>query len=182
MTTTAPNTALPSDAGDTQGTEQPVYAPEHKARLAFIQLHPDFYQAMAGLERANAKHLDPTLYELIKIRASQINHCAFCVDMHSKEALAAGETTQRIIQLSAWQEARHFYTERELAALALTEAVTVLTDGFVPDDVYEEAARHFDETELAHVIGAITTINAWNRIAVTTRMVPGHHKPRAAQR
>ncbi|MEV6326543.1 carboxymuconolactone decarboxylase family protein [Streptomyces sp. NPDC051909] len=156
-----------------------AYAPEHPARQAFAERHPEFYKAMIGLEIAASKHVDPKLYELVKIRASQINNCAFCLDMHSKDALAAGESVQRIVQLAAWRESRHFYTEREAAALALTEAVTVLTDGFVPDEVYAEAARHFEETELAHLIGAIVTINSWNRIAVTTRMVPGHYTPGA---
>ncbi|MFB7865284.1 carboxymuconolactone decarboxylase family protein [Streptomyces sp. NPDC056069] len=154
-----------------------AYAEEHAPRLAFAEKHPEFYKAMIGLEIAASKHVDPTLYELIKIRASQINNCGFCLDMHTKDALAAGETVQRIVQLSAWRESRHFYTERELAALGLTEAVTVLTDGFVPDAVYAEAAAHFDEAELAHVIGAITVINAWNRIGVTCRFTPGHYTP-----
>ena len=110
--------------------------------------------------------------ELVKIRASQINHCAFCVDMHSREAFDAGESTARVVQLSAWRESRHFYSERELAALELTEAVTVLTDGFVPDEIWAVAAVAFDETELAQLIAAITVINAWNRFAVTTRAVP----------
>ncbi|MET9432821.1 carboxymuconolactone decarboxylase family protein [Streptomyces sp. NPDC006551] len=151
------------------------YAHEHAPRLALAELVPDFYRAMVRLEAAAAKDLDPTLYHLIKLRASQINHCAFCIDMHSKDALAEGESIERIVQLSAWEESRHFYTERELAALALTEAVTVLTDGYVPDEVYAKAAAHFDETELARVIAGITVINAWNRIGVTTRMTPGHY-------
>ncbi|MFG2113997.1 carboxymuconolactone decarboxylase family protein [Streptomyces sp. NPDC048718] len=195
MTTTAPHSSHGADevpgaqgvqetqeAQGSQGAEQAGYAPEEPARLAFIKLHPGFYQAMRSLEAAASEHVDPVLYDLIKLRASQINHCAFCVDKHSKDALAAGQSVERLIQLSAWRESRHFYTERELAALALTEAVTVLTDGFVPDAVYEEAARHFDDTELAHVIGAITAINAWNRIAVTSRMVPGHYHPGGAKR
>ncbi|MCT4355693.1 carboxymuconolactone decarboxylase family protein [Streptomyces sp. Je 1-79] len=153
------------------------HATEHGPRLNLAERVPEFYRAMQRLEQATAKDIDPTLYELIKIRASQINHCAFCLDMHTKDALAAGESVQRIVQLSAWEESRHFYTERELAALALTEAVTVLTDGFVPDEVYAKAAAHFDETELARVIGAITVINAWNRIGVTTRLTPGHYAP-----
>ncbi|MFG3346742.1 carboxymuconolactone decarboxylase family protein [Streptomyces sp. NPDC048018] len=162
---------------DTASAAPAAYAEEHAPRLAFAEKHPEFYKAMIGLEIAAAKHVEPTLYELIKIRASQINNCGFCLDMHTKDALAAGETVQRIVQLSAWRESRHFYTERELAALGLTEAVTVLTDGFVPDEVYAEAAAHFDETELAHVIGAITVINAWNRIGVTCRFTPGHYTP-----
>ncbi|MEU8763076.1 carboxymuconolactone decarboxylase family protein [Streptomyces sp. NPDC048659] len=166
----------------TQHPEQSEYAPEHAPRLAFAERHPEFYKAMIGLEIAASKHVDPVLYELVKIRASQLNNCGFCLDMHTKDALAAGETVQRIVQLSAWRESRHFYTERELAALGLTEAVTVLTDGFVPDEVYAKAAEHFEETELAHLIGAITVINAWNRIGVTTRMTPGHYTPGSHKR
>lgn len=165
---------ITTTAADGTKTE---YAPEHAPRLNFPEHHPEFYRAMTRLEQAASQGIDSTLYHLIKIRASQINHCAFCIDMHTKDALAEGETVERIVQLSAWEESRHFYTERELAALALTEAVTVVTDGFVPDEVYAEAAAHFDETELARVIGAITVINAWNRIALTTRMVPGHYTP-----
>jgi AhpD family alkylhydroperoxidase len=126
---------------------------------------------------AARRGLDPKLLELVKIRASQINGCAFCLDMHSKDALAAGESVERIIQLGAWEESRHFYTAKELAALELTEAVTVLTHGFVPDEVYDNAAKHFEETELAQVIAAITVINAWNRFGVTCRMAPGHYEP-----
>jgi AhpD family alkylhydroperoxidase len=132
---------------------------------------------MIRLDTAAKQGLDHRLYELVKIRASQINHCAFCVDMHSKDALAAGESVERVIQLSAWDESRHFYTEKEIAALELTEAVTVLTDGFVPDEVYERAAKHFEEAELAQLISAIAVINAWNRFGVTFRMAPGHHQP-----
>ncbi|MEU5215650.1 carboxymuconolactone decarboxylase family protein [Streptomyces sp. NPDC020807] len=165
----------------TEKTAAPTaYAHEHSPRLPMAERVPDFYRAMLRLEAAAAKDVDPTLYHLIKIRASQLNHCAFCLDMHTKDALADGETVQRIVQLGAWEESRHFYTEREIAAVALTEAVTVLTDGFVPDEVYAKAAEHFDETELARVIAAIVTINAWNRIAVTTRMVPGHYTPKSA--
>ncbi|MFJ8197742.1 carboxymuconolactone decarboxylase family protein [Streptomyces sp. NPDC096152] len=153
------------------------YAPEHSPRLSWAQHAPEVHQAMIRLERASGQGLDARLRELVKIRASQLNHCAFCLDMHTKDALAAGESVERIVQLSAWEESRHFYTEKELAAIELTEAVTVLTDGFVPDEVYERAARHFDEAELAQLIAAITVINAWNRFAVTTRMTPGHYTP-----
>ncbi|MDO0935772.1 carboxymuconolactone decarboxylase family protein [Streptomyces sp. DG2A-72] len=153
------------------------YAPEHTPRLAWAEHAPDVYKAMVRLDAASRKGLDPGLLELVKVRASQINHCALCVDMHSKDALAAGESVERIIQLSAWEESRHFYTEKELAALELTEAVTVLTDGFVPDEVYETAAKQFEEAELAQLIAAITVINAWNRFGVTCRMVPGHYTP-----
>ncbi|MPY51610.1 carboxymuconolactone decarboxylase family protein [Streptomyces acidicola] len=165
------------------------YAPETGPRLQWAQLAPDVYKAMIRLDRAARQGLDPTLYELVKIRASQINRCALCIDMHTKDALAAGEQVERIIQLSAWEESRHFYTERELAALELTEAVTVLTGGtsqafgsgggFVPDEVYEKAAQHFEEAELAQLISAIAVINAWNRFGVTARMTPGHYQPGA---
>jgi len=153
-------------------------AAELPVRLRWAEHVPDIYRAMVELEGAVRRSIEPTLHELVKIRASQLNHCAFCLDMHTKDALAAGMPVERIIQLSAWEESRHFYTERELAALALTEAVTVLTDGFVPDEVYAEAAAHFSEPELATLIAAIATINAWNRFGVTCRMTPGHYHPR----
>ncbi|MFD3588632.1 carboxymuconolactone decarboxylase family protein [Streptomyces sp. NPDC058683] len=159
-------------------TEHPTeYAPEHSPRLPWSELAPDVFKAMVRLDTAARKGLDPKLLELVKIRASQLNRCALCVDMHSKDALAQGESVERIIQLSAWDESEHFYTEKELAALGLTEAVTVLTDGFVPDAVYERAAKHFEEAELAQLIAAITVINAWNRFGVTCRLVPGHYTP-----
>ncbi|MFD7748632.1 carboxymuconolactone decarboxylase family protein [Streptomyces sp. NPDC059698] len=152
-------------------------APEEPQRISVSQLLPDVYKAMVRLDIAARQGLDPVLVELVKIRASQLNQCAFCLDMHSKEALAAGESVERIVQLGAWRESRHFYTEKELAALALTEAVTVLTDGFVPDEVYAQAAEHFEEAELARLIAAITVINAWNRFGVTGRLTPGHYTP-----
>ncbi|WP_328358424.1 carboxymuconolactone decarboxylase family protein [Streptomyces sp. NBC_00457] len=153
------------------------YAPEHTPRLAWAEHAPEVYKAMVRLDAASRKGLDPKLLELVKVRASQLNRCAFCLDMHSKDALAAGESVERIIQLGAWEESRHFYTDKELAALELTDAVTVLTDGFVPDEVYESAAKQFEEAELAQLIAAITVINAWNRFGVTCRMVPGHYTP-----
>ncbi|WP_181784889.1 carboxymuconolactone decarboxylase family protein [Pseudonocardia pini] len=152
--------------------------PEHTPRIALPELAPDVYKAMARFSAAAGAGLEPALLELVRIRASQLNHCAFCIDMHTKDALARGETVDRIVQLPAWEESRHFYTAREVAAIALTEAVTVLTEGFVPDAVWAEAAEVFDETELAQLVAAITAINAWNRFAVTTRMVPGHYRPR----
>ncbi|MFF7353400.1 MULTISPECIES: carboxymuconolactone decarboxylase family protein [Streptomyces] len=157
--------------------ENVEYAGEQAPRLAWAKHAPEVYKAMIRLDTAARQGLDPTLYELVKIRASQLNHCAFCLDMHTKDALAAGESVERIVQLSAWEESRHFYTEKELAAIELTEAITVLTDGFVPDEVYERAAKRFEEAELAQLIAAITVINAWNRFGVTTRMTPGHYRP-----
>ncbi|GAA2255062.1 carboxymuconolactone decarboxylase family protein [Streptomyces atrovirens] len=153
------------------------YAAEPPVRLEWARHAPEVYKAMVRLDSAAKKGLDAKLYELVKIRASQLNHCAFCLDMHTKDALAAGESVERIIQLGAWEESRHFYTEKELAAIELTEAVTVLTDGFVPDEVYERAAKRFEEAELAQLIAAITVINAWNRFGVTCRMTPGHYTP-----
>jgi AhpD family alkylhydroperoxidase len=126
-----------------------------------------------------AGRLEPALVQLVLMRVSQINGCAFCLDMHSKDALAAGESAERIIQLNAWTESKHFYTAKEIAAIELTEAITVLTDEFVSDEVYARAANEFDETELARLIVAITTINAWNRFGVSTRLVPGHYTPSA---
>lgn len=159
-------------------TEETVpHAPEHAPRLAWAQHAPEVYKAMIRLDAAARKGIEPKLYELVKIRASQLNHCAFCIDMHSKDALAAGESVERIVQLSAWEESAHFYTPKELAALELTEAVTVLTDGFVPDEVYARAAEHFEEAELAQLIAALAVINAWNRFGVTFRMAPGHYRP-----
>ncbi|MEU3303205.1 carboxymuconolactone decarboxylase family protein [Streptomyces sp. NPDC006678] len=153
------------------------YNHEHNPRMEWARHAPEVYKAMVRLDAAARQGVDPTLLELVKIRASQLNHCAFCLDMHTKDALAAGESVDRIIQLSAWEESRHFYTAREIAAIELTEAVTVLTDGFVPDEVYERAAAQFEEAELAQLIAAITVINAWNRFGVTTRMAPGHYTP-----
>lgn len=176
MTTTEASTTRYEERPATTGENPARYAPERPARLPWAELAPDVYKAMIRLDTAAKKGLDHRLYELVKIRASQINHCALCVDMHAKDALAAGESVERIIQLSAWDESRHFYTEKELAALELTEAVTVLTDGFVPDEVYEKAAEHFEEAELAQLVSAIAVINAWNRFGVTFRMAPGHYQ------
>lgn len=131
--------------------------------------------AMSALGAAAKRGLgDPVLAELVMIRASQINECAFCLDMHVDLAVEKnGESAKRIALLNAWAEAPEQFTERERAALALTEAVTVLTDGFVPDATYEAAAKHFGEDELAHLIGVITVINSWNRLMVSRRIAPG---------
>ena len=141
--------------------------------MRWAELAPEVYKAMIGLEVAARKGLAPTLVELVKIRASQLNRCAFCLHMHTTDARKAGETEERIALLAAWEEAAGYYTDRERAALALTEAITILTDGFVPDEVYDRAAALFDEPELAQLIALITTINAWNRFGVTTRRAPG---------
>ncbi|MEW2496687.1 carboxymuconolactone decarboxylase family protein [Streptomyces nodosus] len=135
-------------------------------------------RTMSALSAAAKKGLgDPALAELVMIRASQINHCAFCLDMHLRRAREDGESEDRIRLLNAWEETEGLYSERERAALALTEAVTVLTDGFVPDAVYEKAAAHFDEAELAHLTGLIAVINGWNRLMVPRRIPPGGPVP-----
>jgi AhpD family alkylhydroperoxidase len=146
-------------------------------RIDLAAAAPESYPALLRLDRTvRESKLDPALNELVKVRASQVNQCAFCIDMHTKDARTAGETEQRLYALSAWREAP-FFTERERAALALTEAMTTLPQTNVPDAVYEEAARCFDAEELGALIFAIVVINAWNRIGVTTRMVAGIYEP-----
>ncbi|MEU6826767.1 carboxymuconolactone decarboxylase family protein [Streptomyces atriruber] len=130
--------------------------------------------AMSALSAAAKKGLgDPVLAELVMIRASQINACAFCLDMHVDVALEHGETPKRLALLNAWEEAGDLFSARERAALALTEAVTVLTEDFVPDATYKKAAEHFTEGELAHLLGVIAVINSWNRLMVSRRIEPG---------
>jgi AhpD family alkylhydroperoxidase len=141
---------------------------EIKLRLDFDALAPVFSAAMSRLDAVAGVGLDPRLRELVRLHASTINGCAYCVDMHSKDARAAGETEQRLYSLGAWREAPWF-TPAERAALALTEAVTVLHRDHVPRTVVEEAARHFEPEALAQLIALVVTINAWNRIGVTTR-------------
>ena len=146
-------------------------------RLDYPRLAPEAARAMYALGSYLAgSGLEHSLLELVKIRASQINGCAFCIDMHTKDARAAGETEQRIYALNAWRETP-FFTERECAALALTESVTLVHDGHVPDGVCAAAAEVFDEAQLAALIWAATVINAYTRIAIATRMLPGTYQP-----
>jgi AhpD family alkylhydroperoxidase len=141
-------------------------------RTVIMNETPSAYQAMLGLEKyLGTTSIDKQLKELIKIRASQINGCAYCINMHTKDARELGETEKRIYALSAWRDTP-FFTEAERAVLALTESVTVITKEHVPDAVYDEVARHFDSTQVAEIIMAIITINAWNRIAISTNMMP----------
>jgi AhpD family alkylhydroperoxidase len=131
------------------------------------------YEAMLVLTNAASKDIDPHLAELIKIRASQLNHCAFCLDMHTQDARKRGESEQRLALIAAWEEAGDLFTEQEQAALALTEEITELSGrGHVSDEVYSRAAAVFSERELGQVIAMALTINAWNRIGVTTRLSP----------
>jgi len=132
------------------------------------------YRAMAALDEA--VELDPSLRDLISLRASIVNGCAYCVDMHTLDARKRGESEQRLYAVAAWHEAP-FFDDRERAALALTDAVTLVGDGHVPRPVWDEAAAHFAEDELAQLIWAIIAINAWNRIAIATRMEPGIYEP-----
>lgn len=141
-------------------------------RTVIMKEIPAAYQAMAGLEKyLGTTSISKQLKELIKIRASQINGCAYCINMHTKDARALGETEQRIYALSAWRDTPYF-TPEERAVLALTESVTVITKEHVPDAVYDEVARHFDSKQVGEIIMAIVTINAWNRIAISTNMMP----------
>ncbi|MFN2745010.1 MULTISPECIES: carboxymuconolactone decarboxylase family protein [Bacillus] len=143
-----------------------------ETRFLMEKVNPAGYAGMVELEKAQASSsLDPVLKELIKIRASQLNGCAFCLNMHTKDARQNGESEQRIYALNAWREAP-FYTEKERAVLALTEAVTTIADAGLPDDIYNEVRAHFSESETAEIIMAVVTINAWNRIAIATRKMP----------
>ena len=149
-------------------------------RIEYRKYAMEGQKALFALEKYIAEcGLEHKLIHLIKTRASQINGCAFCIDMHSKDARALGETEQRLYELDAWRETP-FYTDRERAALAWTEALTLVSETHVPDAVYEEARKHFNEKELVDLTMAVATINMWNRIAISLRAVPGHYKPAAA--
>jgi AhpD family alkylhydroperoxidase len=147
--------------------------------MVLRQLAPDFYRAMAQLDATSGQGLDPLLTGLVKVRASQLNHCTFCIDIHSRDTRRNGESEQRLYALPAWRDTP-FFTRRERAALALTESVTLLARQPVPDDVYDEAEQVFSEEELAQLIALCVAINAWNRIGVTTRMTPGSRVPSPA--
>ena len=147
------------------------------ARLYYAKTAPDGLKAMFGLEQyVRHSGLESALLELVKIRASQINGCAFCLDMHSKDARAAGETEQRLYALSAWRETP-FFSERERAALAWTETVTRVSETHVPNEIYENVRQHFTEKELVDLTLAIVAINGWNRLAISFRTVPGSYQP-----
>lgn len=135
-------------------------------------LAPRVYKSMLALDAAAGEGLEPSLKELVRIRASQLNGCVYCIDMHTTDARKGGESEQRLYAIPAWQEAP-YYTARERAALAFTDAVTLVSQTHVPDDVYAGAAGEFSEPELAQLIGLIMTINAWNRLAISTRTQPG---------
>jgi AhpD family alkylhydroperoxidase len=149
-------------------------------RLEYRKFNQEPLQAMLALEKYLATcGLDHRFMHLLKLRASQINGCAFCIDMHSLDARAAGETEQRLYALNAWRETP-FFTDRERAGLAWIEAVTLVAQTHVPDEIYEEALAHFSEKEIVDLTYLATTINAWNRLAVATRALPGRYRPAKA--
>jgi AhpD family alkylhydroperoxidase len=148
-----------------------------QTRLNALSLAPGGYQAMIGLERyLRTCGLDPKLLHVLKLRASQINGCAYCIDMHWKDARAAGETEQRLYGLDAWRESP-YYTDRERAALEWTEALTLIADTHAPDSAHDALRSHFSEKEVVDLTLAIATINAWNRLAIAMRSEPGHYQP-----
>lgn len=164
-------TANTTTAANTTATDTTVGAAV--PRLDFAKSARNAFRALIGFDAAAREGIDPALVELIQIRASHLNHCAYCLHMHTNDARKAGESEDRLHMIPVWREARHFFTAREQAALALTEAVTLVADGGVPDAVYAEAATHFDDTELARVLALICTINTWNRIALATAKQAG---------
>ncbi len=146
-------------------------------RMEYATVAPGAVKAMHGLERYLREcGLEPSLLELVKVRASQINGCAYCIDMHTKDARAHGESEQRLYALVAWRETP-FFTNRERAALEWTEALTLIADTHVPDELYERVRPHFTEEELVNLTLAVTTINAWNRLVISFRTVPGTYQP-----
>jgi AhpD family alkylhydroperoxidase len=155
-------------SNDTDSTfEQP--------RLDLHEHARPIYRAMIALD--GTIELESALRDLVSLRASILNGCAYCVDMHTLDARARGETEQRLYAVATWREAP-FFSERERAALLLTDEITLIADSRVPKQAFEAAREHFDDEELAQLIWAVTAINAWNRIAVATRMLPGQYQPR----
>lgn len=151
---------------------------EIRTPVPLYEWFPDGYAAMRQLTGAVRSAVDPTLLELIHLRASQINGCAYCLDMHTKDALANGEHVDRLAVLPAWRESPAF-SEQERAALALTEAVTRIADGHVPADVEDRARAAFDEKTYAAIVFAVVLINGWNRLSITGHSEPGHYQPGA---
>jgi AhpD family alkylhydroperoxidase len=148
-----------------------------KARIDLMHVNPGVMQAMFGLERqVRQAGFDQKLLDLVRMRASQINGCAYCLDMHSKDARANGETEQRLYGLDAWRETP-YYSARERAALEWTEALTLVSQTHAPDDVYERVREEFSEDELVHLSLAIVAINGWNRLNIAARTVPGDYVP-----
>ena len=148
-----------------------------KERLNYAEVAPGAFKSMLEMEKYVAgSGIEHSLYELVKTRASQINGCAYCLDMHTKDARKAGETEQRLYALSAWRETP-FYTERERAALAWTEAITLISEDEVSDALYEATRAHFNEKEMVDLTMSIIAINGWNRLAIAFRKLPGSYQP-----
>lgn len=148
-----------------------------ESRLDLRKAPNTIYKAMLGIEEViHTSGLETSLLDLVRLRASQINGCAYCIDMHWKDLRAEGETEQRLYELDAWRESP-FYSDRERAALAWTEAVTLVTEGHVPDEVFEEVHKQFSDTEMYYLTLAVTSINSWNRLNISFRTVPGTYKP-----
>ena len=146
-------------------------------RIDYLKVGKGPIEALLGVEKyLHGSGLEPTLLNFVRLRASQINGCAFCIDMHWKDLRAAGETEQRLYGLDAWEESP-YYSDRERAALAWTEAVTNIHEGHVPDSVYEHVRKSFTEKELVDLTIAVTAINSWNRLNIAARTVPGTYQP-----
>jgi AhpD family alkylhydroperoxidase len=149
-------------------------------RIEYRKFAQDPLKSMLAIEKYIAEcGLDPKLVHLMKMRASQINGCAYCLDMHSLDARAAGESEQRLYTLEAWRETP-FFTDRERAALGWTEAVTLIAQTHAPDDAYEALQAHFSEKEIVDLTLVVGAINLWNRLAISMRAVPGHYRPAKA--
>jgi AhpD family alkylhydroperoxidase len=145
----------------------------HSERLSIHEIDPSAHEAVLGMERyVRNGQLEPALLDLVKIRASQLNGCAYCLDMHNREAREHGEAQRRLDVVAGWQEAPGFFTDREQAALALTEAVTLIAGHGVPDDVWAEVSARYSEKETVQLLMAISAINVWNRLAVSTHQQP----------
>lgn len=150
-----------------------------KSRMEYQTVGPEAVKAMSALDAYVRRcGLEKPLLELVRLRASQINGCAFCIDMHTKDARAAGESEQRLYGLNAWREAP-YYTDRERAALEWAEALTLISEGHVPDGLYDRVRSSFSEKELVDLTCAVIAINGWNRAAISFRVVPGTYKPAA---
>jgi AhpD family alkylhydroperoxidase len=151
-----------------------------ESRINYYNVAPEAVKAILGVENyVRSTELEKSLLELVRTRASQVNGCAYCLDMHTKDARADGETEQRLYALPAWRETP-FFSPRERAALAWTEAVTLVSDGHVPDEVYNEVKAEFTEKEIVELTLAVIAINSWNRLAISMRAVPGSYEPKKA--
>lgn len=170
-------TVLQSRVADSDSESEKLRTP----RIDYGKLNPNAIESMMSLQHyVDKSTLPENMLELVRMRASQLNGCAYCLDMHSKDARSAGESEQRLYLLDAWREAP-FYTDKERAALAWTEAVTLVSRSHVPDKVYDEVRKYFTEKEIVELTMAIITINNWNRLSISMRHVPGTYDPTKKQ-